>query len=142
MKSKLAEVSQLLDETRDKEKDIRKLNCIADKAMTMKGYIKVSEESYTSLSAASNSQPEDTDAAAHHFILIAVAYNRVPTLTTDAKLCVGQQEDASEESKLDVRKDKDIVPLDPVLPGGYLGIDEVFGVILDPTKIEPLTPLQ
>jgi len=139
---KLAAVQSLLDDTR-RNGDATKLPCIVENAMTMKGYSNVSKKSYTAQKEAEQKSPVDNATAAHHFILIAVAYQNVLELESKAKACVGKGSgDVSEESQLTADVDDDIVPLTPILEGGYIEISEVFDDILDPTRIPQLTPLQ
>lgn len=139
---KLAGVQKLLDDTR-RNGDATKLPCIVENAMTMKGYSNVSKKSYTAQKEAEQKSPVDNATAAHHFILIAVAYQNVLELESKAKACVGQgAEDVSEEGQLTTEVNDDIVPLTPIFEGGYIEVSEVFDDILDPQKIPELTPLQ
>jgi hypothetical protein len=140
MEQVVNQTEQLLKKARDKDQDVRKLNCINDKFISMKGFLKVSENSYTSLREAESKN--DEEAITHHYILIAVSYKRVLDLGRDAQMCVGQVDEVPEEGVARFEEDPDIVPVDPVLPGGYVDLVEIFDDVVDPTKVPPLTPLQ
>lgn len=132
---------ELLQNTRDADQvDFKKLNCINDKLIAIKGFLKVSESSYAELVKAE--QERDSESIAHYYTLIAVGYSKVGDLERDARMCVGAVTDVSEAGQSSYTSDPEVVPLDPVLPGGYVELEEAFGDIFDPVKLPPLTPLQ
>lgn len=89
MRSVLGQTEQLLSSVRNKDGDIIKINCINEKLASMKGFVKVGEQSYISLNTAASSN--DAGAAKHHYTLISVAREKVRTLAGEAGLCTGEE---------------------------------------------------
>ena len=90
MRDTLTSISGLLETVRDQERDILKVNCVNEKLAAIKGFVKVSEQSYVNLQAAVNQ--DDTEAAEHHYTLVAVAQQKVQALAEEARLCTGEEQ--------------------------------------------------
>jgi hypothetical protein len=88
VRSQLGSVVEMLKSVRDDERDIIKINCINEKLAAIKGFVKVSEQSYLNLERAVNES--DSEAAKHHYTLISVAHQRVLRLVEEARLCTGE----------------------------------------------------
>ncbi len=89
MRTTLNNISELLQTVRDKERDILKINCINEKHAAIKGFLKVSEQSYIELKSAVDKG--DGGSADHHYTLIAVAGQKVRSLAEEARLCTGEE---------------------------------------------------
>jgi hypothetical protein len=100
MRATLAQTNQLLETVRNKDGDIIKVNCVNEKLASMKGFVKVGEQSYTSLNAAVSAG--DDGAANHHYTLISVAREKVRTLAGEAGLCTGEEMRFSGSAQVDV----------------------------------------
>ena len=100
MRTNLTRVTELLETVRDKERDIFKINCINEKHAAIKGFVKVSEQSYLNLKSATKSG--DGAAADHHYTLIAVAHQKVRTLSEEAQLCTGEERRFTGEENVEV----------------------------------------
>lgn len=89
MRATLGQTEQLLSSVRSKDGDIIKVNCINEKLASMKGFVKVAEQSYISLNDAAAGG--DVGATKHHYTLISVAREKVRTLAGEAGLCTGEE---------------------------------------------------
>lgn len=89
MRSVLNNTNQLLQQARDEDQDILKLNCISEKLIAIKGFLKVSEESYVGLTEAEGRK--DRQAAEHHYKLVTISQQRVSSLGEEARLCIGEE---------------------------------------------------
>lgn len=116
--------------------EISKINCINDKLSLIKGHINVSEKAYISMDEATKSN--DTSSITHHYTLIAVSYQKVNKLAEDAGLCVGKQTNVTETGDSSREEASDVVDVEPVLPGGYTQLEDIFGDIYDTTGLTPL----
>lgn len=110
MKKVLNRTNALLAEVRKKEKDILKVNCINEKLAAIKGFIKVSEQSFASLKTAV--AENDTESENHHYKLVAVAHQKVRTLGEEALLCTGEEERYVGESDIEVEVPPTAPPVD------------------------------
>jgi ABC-type transport system involved in cytochrome bd biosynthesis fused ATPase/permease subunit len=130
-KSKLGDTNSMLEEARSKEKDIGKINCVNDKQAAIKGFLKVSEQSYVKLKQAVDTG--DQQAAKHHYTLIAVSNQKVNKLTQEAQMCAGDIQRYSDETTVEMNVDDDMRSgLD------YLSQDETIGIM----ELPELTPYQ
>jgi hypothetical protein len=141
MKASLKGVEQALDTARNRDRDIRKINCINEKLVSVKGYVKISEKSYIDLKDANERQ--DSEASVHHFTLIAISDQKVEQLSDAARLCVG------DVSKIDgsnrtVTVDPDIAPYQAVGEGGRIAIEPLNPLdgLEDFDRLPELTPFQ
>ncbi|MFB6373623.1 MAG: hypothetical protein ABEN55_11015 [Bradymonadaceae bacterium] len=100
----------LLKKARSKEKDIVKINCINDKLAAIKGFLKVSEQSYVKLKEAVDSG--DKEAANHHYKLIAVSAQKIKKLDKEAGLCVGEVQRYAEGTVVEMNVENKL-PDDP-----------------------------
>lgn len=117
MKSTLELTDQLLGRARSQERDILKINCVNEKLAAIKGFVKVSEQSYVSLSDAVSRA--DEEASKHHYTLISIAGQKVSGLGEEARVCAGEEVRYAEDTLLDVTIDPDIIPEDE----SFLGDD-------------------
>jgi hypothetical protein len=110
MKEVLNRTQNILADVRKKEKDILKVNCINEKLAAIKGFIKVSEQSYASLKTAV--AEDDTEGQNHHYKLVAVGHQKVRTLGEEALLCTGDEERYVGESDIEVEVPPTAPPVD------------------------------
>src|SRR5437764_399764 len=68
---------QQLETKAKKDKDMVKLNCVADKATQVKGHMTVSDQSMTTLAA--TIARGDDDARQHEFTRVTILYQKVVT---------------------------------------------------------------
>ena len=135
---KLAEkdVVGLREEERKNGQEISKLNCINDKLSLIKGHINVSDKAYIAMDE--GEKKGDVTAVTHHYTLIAVSYKKVVDLEQEARLCVGKQVEVSEDGSTTVTVDPKVVPVEPVLPGGYTQLEDIFSDVYDAIGLTPI----
>lgn len=109
-KKVLENTRSLLEKARSEEKDIIKINCINDKLAAIKGFLKVSEQSYVKLKEAVNSG--DQEASNHHYTLVAVSAQKIKKLDEEANLCVGEVQRYAEGTSVEMNVDAEL-PEDP-----------------------------
>jgi hypothetical protein len=80
---------ETLERARNQERDIVKVNCLNEKLASIKGFLKVSEQSQASLGDAVDRG--DDEASQHHYRLIAIAGHRVKGLAEEARVCAGEE---------------------------------------------------
>ncbi len=136
MKKSEKTVEGLREEERQNGQEISKIHCINDKLALIKVHINVSEKAYTSMDEAE--QSNDVSSITHHYTLIAVSFQKVNQLTDDAGLCVGKQTNVTSEGLTTIVEDPEVVPVNPVLPGGYAQLEDIFGDIYDTTGLTPI----
>lgn len=100
MRGGLDQTEDLLQTVRSRDSDIIKINCINEKLAAIKGFVKVSEQSYVSLDAAA--KEADGGAENHHYTLISVAREKVSTLVAEAGLCTGEEMRFTGNAQIDV----------------------------------------
>ena len=100
MRSSLTTITELLQSVRDNERDILKINCINEKHAAIKGFLKVSEQSYIDLKSAVDKG--DGGAANHHYTLISVAFQKVQSLSEEARLCTGEERRFAGQPEIEV----------------------------------------
>lgn len=135
---KLAEkdIVKLREDERTGGQEISKLNCINDKLSLVKGHINVSDKAYIAMDEAE--REGDTTTVTHHYTLVAVSYKKVSDLAQEARLCVGKQVEVSEDGLSIVTEDPRIVPVEPVLAGGYTQLEDIFSDIYDAIGLTPI----
>lgn len=113
MKGILTDITELSERVRAEERDILKLNCINEKSTAIKGFVKVSEQSFENLKTAVASS--DTQSQNHHYTLIAISGQKVNTLGEEARVCAGEVMQYSEETVVKVVVDPDIAEFDYIV---------------------------
>lgn len=106
MRVTLESTNQLLESARDEERDILKINCVNEKLASIRGFVKVSEQSYVSLS--DSVAANDLEASKHHYTLISIAGQRVSGLGEEARVCAGQELRYADDAVLEVSVDPGI----------------------------------
>lgn len=110
MKGVLTSTQNLLEKVRKEERDIPKLNCINEKSAAIKGYVKVSEQSFTALKDAVAAK--DVRAQNHSYTLIAISGQKVSSLGEEASVCAGEVLQYSDGTDVNVVVDTDIGEFD------------------------------
>lgn len=113
MKNTLGGSLELLEATRDEEKDILKLNCIRDKLAAVKGFLKVSEQSEVKLKEAL--ARDDRATAEHQYALVVIAGSKVSNLGVEAQSCAGEVLRYSGQTDVKFDIDEDIPEIDPTI---------------------------
>jgi len=111
MQTTLDDVVVLRESTREKEKDVLKLNCINVNVSSMKGFVKVSEQSVVKLDKAI--AKKDRDTAEHQFYLVTLAGDKVSFLAVKARSCAGDVLRYSGETVVTKDISGDIAAIDP-----------------------------
>ncbi|MEL6178622.1 MAG: hypothetical protein AAFS10_06695 [Myxococcota bacterium] len=88
MKKTLGGVLELLESTRNDEKDLLKLNCIRESLAGVKGFLKVSEQSQVKLQEALSR--DDRATSEHQYALVVIAGSKVSNLGVEAQSCAGE----------------------------------------------------
>ncbi len=99
MKDQLRKGFRYLEQARE-EKDIVKLNVIKDKLSQMKGLLKVSEGAFVALQEAVARRDRET--ADHEYTKIAIASQKLDTLSLEAEGAVGDMLHQSGDTRVDV----------------------------------------
>ncbi len=102
MRENLESTTELLQSVRDSERDVLKINCINEKLAAIKGFVKVSEQSYINLEGAV--RKGDGGSAEHHYKLISVAHQKVRNLGAEANLCTGNERRFSGKRDIEVEQ--------------------------------------
>lgn len=113
MRVTLESTTELLEEARDEDRDILKINCINENLASIKGFVNVGEQSYESLEDSVDNG--DVEAARHHYTLISIAGQRVTGLGEQARVCAGEELRYAEDAVLEVEVDPRIGPPDEAL---------------------------
>lgn len=132
----------LLEQTRTKDRDPAKINCINEKLISIKGFVKVSESSYTDLDVATSRG--DEEAGRHYYSLVVIADQKVRQLTGDAQLCVGQVSSLENSAARYVSVSPDIADFRPVGEGGQIATepDNPLNGIEELDRLPEITPIQ
>lgn len=123
-----SQVLELLEKTREEEKDLLKLNCINEKLTAIKGFLKVSEQSFAKLQEASSREN-----AAHQFSLITIAGQKVQNLTVEAQSCAGEVLRYSGNTETKTEVDDFVRDYDPF---------ELLEELEDLARLTEVTPFQ
>jgi hypothetical protein len=135
MKGVLTDTNGLLEKVREREQDILKINCINEKLAAIKGFLKVSEESYTNLRDAASRN--DEEATIHHYTLVSIAAQKVNDLGEEARTCVGEVQMFADETVVDRREAPDIADVEVVTID-----DDAFDDAFVTETLPELTPFQ
>ena len=135
MRVTLTQTTDLLQKVREGDGDILRINCINEKLAAMKGFVKVSEQSYTNLRDAAGRT--DETAEAHHFSLITISSEKVRDLGEEAQTCVGEVQVFADETIVDRREDPGIADVDPIVVD-----DDEFEDGFATETLPELTPFQ
>lgn len=135
MRGVLGTTTELLEEVRETDGDILRINCINEKLAAMKGFVKVSEQSYSSLRDAASR--DDSAAESHHVSLINVSDVQVRELGEEAQICVGQVQVFVDDTVADRRVDPGLADVDPIVPD-----DDEFDDFFATEPLPELTPFQ
>lgn len=103
MRKTAESTAELLASVRNEERDIIKINCINEKHAAIKGFVKVSEQSYINLKDAVDKG--DGGAADHHYTLVAVANQKVRNLAEEARMCTGEERRFTGKAQVEVTKE-------------------------------------
>lgn len=106
MRVTLESTTELLEEARQEDRDILKINCINENLASIRGFVNVGEESYESLTEAADGN--DQEAARHHYTLVAIAHQRVTGLGEQARVCAGEELRYAEDAVLEVSVDPEV----------------------------------
>lgn len=135
-------IASLLEQTRTKDRDPAKINCINEKLISIKGFVKVSEASYTDLDVATSRG--DEEAGRHYYMLVVISDQKVRQLSSDAQLCVGQVSSLENSAERYVSVSPDIADFRPVGEGGQIATepDNPLDGIEALDRLPELTPIQ
>lgn len=122
-KKALEQTNTMLQDAREKEKDIEKINCINDKIAAIKGFLKVAEQSYVKLKKASSQG--DKEASNHHYTLVSISNQKIGKLTEEARLCAGQVERYAEGTNVEVDVDDEIADEPQYMPEGPSSLQQL-----------------
>jgi hypothetical protein len=106
-------ISQLETKAR-KDKDVVKLNCVADKAAQVRGHLVVNDQSMNALNEAITRN--DDGARQHEFTRVTILYQKVLILGTEAEQCIGEDVSYVGATRVDVEIDPSIPQEDPTTP--------------------------
>lgn len=136
MRKQLKQTENLFKDAQNKERDVRKLNCITEKLISIKGNVKNGEESYSDLNT--SVQAQDPVAIEDRYNLVTIASGAVSRLADEAALCVGEVNGIQNPDGLTVTPNPDIAPIDPIAENGSIYTVDPF----IPARIPELTPFQ
>lgn len=110
MTNNVARIQKLIDEAQ-KKKDIVKLNCLMDRATTVKGHLALAEKAKQSLiQAFKEKNNQDRDHAQERLTILS---QKVDTLRTEAETCFGEDVPYVGVTTVTVEIDPSIPPEDP-----------------------------
>ncbi len=135
MQSSVSSTEERLEKVRTEEEDIEKLNCINEKLAAMKGFLKVSEESYGNLK--DTIQSNDAEAQRHHFTLIAIAKEKTKNLEEETMQCAGEVLNYAQGVEVKYTVDPDVADHDPVETD-----DDAYFEDYSQERLPELTPYQ
>jgi hypothetical protein len=131
MQGTLDQALNLLEKTREEEKDLLKLNCINEKLSAIKGFLKVSEQSLTKLKTSKSKG--DVESMRHQYSLISIAGSKVENLGVEAQSCAGDVLRYAGNTKVTPEIDPNIAEIDPTA---------IVNEGSDLWRIEEVTPYQ
>ncbi len=99
MRAMLKEAVQYVSQARE-TRDVIRLNCVNDKTLSMKGILRIAEDSFINLQEATASK--DDNKARYEYSKIRVSWKKMRELRTFARGCVGAEATYSGGSQLDV----------------------------------------
>ena len=121
----------LLEETRNGDKDILKLNCLNKKLAAIKGFLRVSEQSFLNLQE--TVARGDLKGARHQYSLIIIAARKVESLSIDAESCAGEILHYVGDTKVTPEIDPEIAEDDPT---DESGVDSEFDRLTEGTPYQ------
>jgi hypothetical protein len=105
---------QGLQETARRQKDIIKLNCVADKLVQTKVNVSIAEQALTSLQ--DNVARADEGGRTHEFTRLTIINQKVTVLGAEAENCIGEDLSFVGATRVDVDVDPNIPRDDPTQP--------------------------
>lgn len=140
MRVTLESVTELLEHTRETDRDILKINCINENLASMKGFVNVGEQSYESLQGSAG--VDDMEAAKHHYTLVSIAGQRVTALGEQARVCAGEELRYADDAVLEVSIDPRMGAPDRPIFGRVP--DHAYARVPDHVldRLPPLTPFR
>ena len=121
MKTSLRDGFSSLERARA-DKDIVKLNCVNEKLASMKGLLKISEQADVSLQEAVARRDKDT--ANHEYTKIAIAAQKVESLSIESKGCAGEATHYTGDTRTEVTAEGNVPP--PLVPPGMESVGAGF----------------
>lgn len=105
---------QALQETARKQKDIIKLNCVADKLVQTKVNVSIADQAMTALQE--NVARSDEGGRTHEFTRLTIINQKVLVLGAEAENCIGEDLSFVGATRIDVDIDPNIPQNDPTVP--------------------------
>ena len=105
---------QKLQETARKQKDIIKLNCVADKQVQAKVNVAIADQAMTSLQE--NIARSDEGGRTHEFTRLTIINQKVLVLGAEAENCIGEDLSFVGATRVDLDIDPNIPQDDPTNP--------------------------
>lgn len=106
---------QGLQETARRQKDIIKLNCVADKLVQTKVNVSIADQAMTALQ--DNVARSDEGGRTHEFTRLTIINQKVTVLGAEAENCIGEDLSFVGATRIDVDIDPNIPRDDPTQPG-------------------------
>jgi len=106
---------QALQETARKQKDIIKLNCVADKLVQAKVNASIADQALTALQE--NVARADEGGRTHEFTRLTIINQQVLVLGAEAENCIGEDLSFVGATRVDLDIDPNIPQDDPTQPG-------------------------
>ncbi|MGQ0507466.1 MAG: hypothetical protein ACT4TC_19340 [Myxococcaceae bacterium] len=114
MRNVLRDVLAKLEEARN-TKDVVKLNCVNEKLIQIKGFLRISEQADVALQEAAAKR--ETAAGDHEFTKVTIARQKVEQLRGEAEECIGQLAfRTDEQAVVEVETPAGLPNLDPTNP--------------------------
>jgi hypothetical protein len=107
---------QALQETSRRQKDIIKLNCVADKLVQTRVNVNIADQAMTSLQE--NVARQDEGGRTHEFTRLTIINQKVLVLGAEAENCIGEDLSFVGATRVDVEIDPNIPQNDPTQPNG------------------------
>jgi hypothetical protein len=105
---------QALQETARKQKDIIKLNCVADKLVQTKVNVSIADQAMTALQE--NVARSDEGGRTHEFTRLTIINQKVLVLGAEAENCIGEDLSFVGATRVDIDVDPSIPRDDPTQP--------------------------
>ncbi len=105
---------QALQETARKQKDIIKLNCVADKLVQTKVNVSIADQAMTALQE--NVARSDEGGRTHEFTRLTIINQKVLVLGAEAENCIGEDLSFVGATRIDIDIDPNIPRDDPTQP--------------------------
>ena len=105
---------QALQETARKQKDIIKLNCVADKLVQTKVNVSIADQAMTALQE--NVARSDEGGRTHEFTRLTIINQKVLVLGAEAENCIGEDLSFVGATRVDIDVDPNIPRDDPTQP--------------------------